>query len=262
MRQVPTSSPLHRHRRAHRDASNVPCSSSSSHLRRSGKEQLDAIANKKNAMRVKRRQSSSASEETPHTDRHSQRQHSHQSKSKQRHQTKSKGNSRRLRRLLKHKKSHDSPEETSCCETLQSSASSLQQLQSKKSVSFGQVHIREHARLVVDHPSCPDGLGLGLDWMHGDRAISMDVNLFEQCHKRGGKGKARRMQSFERKFVLKTQGGFKEDELMNAYFNHELRSTPSEYASQPGRRASSPAVSAFIKEKIKEERDRRKKEGI
>ena len=237
MRQVPQSSPLfmqQRHRRTHHGASGV--SRSSSLLRNNNN-------NKKERLRVTRRETisvSSSEEEQPQRHHHHRRRHDGQQnrrRSGQDHQTKVNANNRLLRRLLKHKTKSDDTQEESCY-TLQSSDSSLSTKKPKKTVSFGKVHVREHARMLVDHPSCPDGLSLGLDWMHGERVTIMDVDLFERSHKRGGQGKARRLQSFERKVILKVLAGYQEAELMNAYFNHHRqrkirRSKPAGLAGKP-----------------------------
>ena len=225
MRQVQAPCPLfiedhHRHNRR-RGASG---SSSSSLLH---KQELDSFNGNRNSsrLRVSKNDTPSVSckEDQPHEYHHPQQQNN-RSKSQLKNQAKVKTNNRLLRRFLKNKKSHDS-EETSCCPTLQSIDSSLQT--KKKAVSFGKVHVREHARLLGDHPSCPDGLSLGLDWMHGERVTIMAVDLFERSHKRGGQGKARRLQSFERKVILKVLGGYEEDELMKAYFSHQRGTSPA-----------------------------------
>ena len=230
MRPVPTPCPLFiqdHHRLARRRAW-------SASLLRNKKERDSVTQNCKNSRTLRLSTAekcdtpsvSSSEEEQPHEYYHHQQQNDG-NKTKQKPETRGNANNRvaNLRqRCLKNKKLHDS-EETSCCPTLQSIDSSLQT--KKKAVSFGKVHVREHARLLGDHPSCPDGLSLGLDWMHGERVTIMAVDLFERSHKRGGQGKARRLQSFERKVILKVLGGYEEDELMKAYFSHQRGTSPA-----------------------------------
>lgn len=112
--------------------------------------------------------------------------------------------------------------------TASSSDDSLLSLKAEpKRVSFGKVSIREHARLVIDHPFCPDGLGLGLDWKHGQRDTVMDVSLFERKHRSqprdmvffGGctSNLAQRLDAFERKSLLQFIGGYSNQKLMKIY---------------------------------------------
>ena len=54
---------------------------------------------------------------------------------------------------------------------------------SKKSVSFGVVHVREYERIIGDHPAvCDNGPALGLGWRYKDNEVERPVDSFENSH--------------------------------------------------------------------------------
>lgn len=87
-------------------------------------------------------------------------------------------------------------------------------------VSFGNVNIREHGRVLVEHPGCNDGLALGLDWKHAKRDIKIDVELFERIRstqgKRGGV-KCKQLCTYDKRVLLMKVGGYKEKTLWKAF---------------------------------------------
>jgi hypothetical protein len=90
----------------------------------------------------------------------------------------------------------------------------------KPSVSFGSIEIREHGRVLVDHPSCADGLALGLDWKHSKKTIVMDVDAYEMKRMIQGKRSNKRvgvLSSYDKSLLLMKVGGYKEKELTDAF---------------------------------------------
>ena len=89
----------------------------------------------------------------------------------------------------------------------------------KPSVSFGSIEIREHGRVLVDHPSCADGLALGLDWKHAKKTIVTNVDAYEMKRTLQGKRsnkRARVLSSYDKSMLLMKVGGYKEKELTDA----------------------------------------------
>jgi hypothetical protein len=89
----------------------------------------------------------------------------------------------------------------------------------KKKVSFSKVEIREHVRIVGDHPACRDGLSLSIGWKHSVLVTVMDVDLFESLQSRAGKrrGPAKRLDAYERSYILRRLGGYGDEELKSIY---------------------------------------------
>ena len=91
----------------------------------------------------------------------------------------------------------------------------------KPSVSFGSIEIREHGRvLLVDHPSCADGLALGLDWKHAKKTIVWKIDMYENIRMVQGKRSGKPVQvlsSYDRSMLLMKVGGYKEKELTDVF---------------------------------------------
>lgn len=88
-------------------------------------------------------------------------------------------------------------------------------------VTFSNVEIREYARLLIDHPSCPDGLAIGIDWKYQETTKIVGVDQFESLKKRKGRRQTRKVKALslkERKNLLMKQGGYDEVELNRAFF--------------------------------------------
>lgn len=89
-----------------------------------------------------------------------------------------------------------------------------------RTVSFGSITIREHGRVLVEHPECNDGLALGLDWKHAKRDVRIDVDLFERIRstqgKRGGV-RCKQLCTYDKKVLLMKVGGYKERTLWKAF---------------------------------------------
>eukprot|EP00540_Astrosyne_radiata_P010912 CAMPEP_0116853140 /NCGR_PEP_ID=MMETSP0418-20121206/17729_1 /TAXON_ID=1158023 /ORGANISM="Astrosyne radiata, Strain 13vi08-1A" /LENGTH=219 /DNA_ID=CAMNT_0004485473 /DNA_START=268 /DNA_END=927 /DNA_ORIENTATION=+ len=97
-----------------------------------------------------------------------------------------------------------------------------------KKVAFGTVTVREYARiLLVDHPSCADGLGLGLGWEHSeDKILGIEVVEAKAQIQRARQRRLRRsaksssnccrLNVHDRSFLLNDIGGYSLDELKSA----------------------------------------------
>lgn len=85
-----------------------------------------------------------------------------------------------------------------------SSTRRVEEQGSKKKVSFSKVEIREHVRIIGDHPACSDGLSLSIGWSHSRLVNKMDVDLFERMQARAGKrkGPPRKLDVYERLSLL------------------------------------------------------------
>jgi hypothetical protein len=89
-----------------------------------------------------------------------------------------------------------------------------------RGVSFGSVEIREHGRVLVDHPECLDGLGLGLDWKHSKKITVYQIDLYERVRKSQGKRDSQPVQkvcTYDKKILLMKVGGYKEKELWEVF---------------------------------------------
>ena len=90
----------------------------------------------------------------------------------------------------------------------------------KPTVSFGSVEVREHGRLLVEHPFCPDGLALGLDWEHSSKSQVMHIDLYERIRRSQGRRSnepLERLCTFDRKLLLMKVGGYKEKMLWKVF---------------------------------------------
>ncbi|CAJ1933900.1 unnamed protein product [Cylindrotheca closterium] len=81
-----------------------------------------------------------------------------------------------------------------------------------KRVSFGAIHVREHERIIGDHPETKIGVPLSLGWGYHDKA-STPIEQYES--ERVLKGKLR-MSSITRKNILHNVYGIPEDEIRAA----------------------------------------------
>eukprot|EP00526_Cylindrotheca_closterium_P022750 CAMPEP_0113627954 /NCGR_PEP_ID=MMETSP0017_2-20120614/14480_1 /TAXON_ID=2856 /ORGANISM="Cylindrotheca closterium" /LENGTH=177 /DNA_ID=CAMNT_0000538233 /DNA_START=408 /DNA_END=941 /DNA_ORIENTATION=+ /assembly_acc=CAM_ASM_000147 len=79
-------------------------------------------------------------------------------------------------------------------------------------VSFGAIHIREHERIVGDHPETKVGVPLSLGWGYHDKK-SIAIEQYED--ERVLKGN-HRMSSITRKRILHTVFGIPEEEIRAA----------------------------------------------
>ena len=105
-------------------------------------------------------------------------------------------------------------------DTVNTTCSLEQSRVDKPSVSFGSIEIREHGRVLLDHPSCADGLALGLDWKHSKKSTVMKVNEYEIKRAIEGKRSNKRVQvlsSYDKSLLLMKIGGYKEKELTGAF---------------------------------------------
>ena len=95
-----------------------------------------------------------------------------------------------------------------------------------KRVSFGKVEIRQHARILGDHPACHDGLALGLDWKHGERTTVMDIDLYERRRSREGRlpsnPPSRKLNAKERIDILRSIAGVDELQLQRSYVTSKV----------------------------------------
>ena len=103
------------------------------------------------------------------------------------------------------------------CSSLSSKAVSLEET---RSVRFGYVEIREYGRILVDHPQCQDGLGLGLDWKFSRKEKKLSLECFETAQRRKGKREKtaiEHLSTYDRKILLKDIGGYSEKELWEVF---------------------------------------------
>jgi hypothetical protein len=103
------------------------------------------------------------------------------------------------------------------CRSLTSKAVSVEEPQS---VRFGHVEIREYGRILVDHPLCKDGLGLGLDWKYSSKVKKLSLECHETKQKQNGKREntaIEQLSTYDRKMLLKDIGGYSEKELWEVF---------------------------------------------
>ena len=89
-----------------------------------------------------------------------------------------------------------------------------------KTVTFGKVEVRQHARILSDHPACSDGLALGLDWQHCERATVMDIDLYERRRRQEGRhvsNSLRKLSAEKRCQLLLYIGCVDENEIRRVY---------------------------------------------
>jgi hypothetical protein len=93
----------------------------------------------------------------------------------------------------------------------------------KTCVRFNYVDIREHKRILVDHPECKDGIALGLDWKHSLRTTRISLDLFERIRKSQGRRTIKSMERLsirEKQNLLVKVGGYQEEMVLNAYLKY------------------------------------------
>jgi hypothetical protein len=89
-----------------------------------------------------------------------------------------------------------------------------------RGVSFGSIEIRDHGRVLVDHPRCVDGLGLGLDWKHSKNITVYQIDIYERIRKSQGKiddHPVQKVCTYDKKILLMKVGGYKEKELWEVF---------------------------------------------
>jgi hypothetical protein len=87
-------------------------------------------------------------------------------------------------------------------------------------VKFCHVDIREHGRILLDHPECKDGLALGLDWKHADNIRRIPIELYERIQQNQGKRSKKplqRLSTMQKKVLLINIGAYRKENLWNAY---------------------------------------------
>jgi hypothetical protein len=92
-----------------------------------------------------------------------------------------------------------------------------------KCVQFSYVEIREHGRILVDHPECKDGIALGLDWKHSPRTTRISLALFETIRNSQGRRTIKYMQRLsllEKKNLLVDIGGYHEEMVLNEHLKY------------------------------------------
>mmetsp|Transcript_31920 Transcript_31920/g.48823 ORF Transcript_31920/g.48823 Transcript_31920/m.48823 type:complete len:147 (-) Transcript_31920:220-660(-) len=82
----------------------------------------------------------------------------------------------------------------------------------KKTVSFGNVHVRQYALCIGDHPMCSRGFPLSLSWEHAMQDVVLPVDQYDTTDRR--RGEELRMTHYERKNKLKRVMGMTETQLL------------------------------------------------
>jgi hypothetical protein len=106
---------------------------------------------------------------------------------------------------------------TTSCRSFSSKDVALDETQS---VRFSYVEIREYGRVLVDHPECQDGLGLGLDWKYSRKMKKLSLECYEAARRRKGKHEKNEFEkvcTYDKKMLLKEIGGCSEKELWEAF---------------------------------------------
>jgi hypothetical protein len=85
----------------------------------------------------------------------------------------------------------------------------------RRRVTFDRVEIRVHALILSDHPSCTDGIALGLGWEHARKKSVMHIDDYENARK--DRPPFDRLSVKERKHRLKKAGGLRERDLKKAF---------------------------------------------
>lgn len=96
--------------------------------------------------------------------------------------------------------------------TTEFSSSSDENSSKPKRVSFGAIHVREHERIIGDHPETKIGVPLSLGWGYFDKT-SVPIDQYEDDRVLKGNF---RMSSITRKRILHTVYGIPEDEIRAA----------------------------------------------
>jgi hypothetical protein len=119
------------------------------------------------------------------------------------------------------KSSNEGPDElTTSTNTCRSLLLKEVALEEPRSVRFGYVEIREYGRILVDHPECQDGLGLGLDWKYSQKITRLSVDCFEaiQRQRRKRKIQIEQLCTYKKKVLLRDIGGYSERELWEVLY--------------------------------------------
>lgn len=85
----------------------------------------------------------------------------------------------------------------------------------KKLVSFGKVEIREYCRVLGDHPIPADGFPLSLGWAYNPTLVVREI-MDDDDYRSTCPSKPRRLRVGERKKLLKSIGGYTEQQLRRA----------------------------------------------
>jgi hypothetical protein len=127
----------------------------------------------------------------------------------------------KLEVVIKFMKSpNEGPDETvTSTSTCRSFSSKEVALEEPRSVRFGCVEIREYGRVLIEHPECRDGLGLGMDWKHSRKVTRLSVDCFERIQRQKGKRKSRTKQlcTYNKKVLLRDIGGYSETVLWEVF---------------------------------------------
>jgi len=104
---------------------------------------------------------------------------------------------------------------------------------SRKSVSFSNLEIREHAIVIGDHPFCEGKLPLSLGWSHAPQT-TISIDSYESCRGPRKDRSSLRMSYFERKNVLKRISGLTERDIVREERRYksmqDLKSLPKLYS--------------------------------
>lgn len=120
----------------------------------------------------------------------------------------------------------DSSEDTTFTETSWSSGESSSS--DGKNVSFGAIHIREHERIIGDHPNTKIGVPLSLGWGYYDKD-SVPIEQYES--ERILKGNLR-VSSIARKRILHSVHGIPEEDIRAAEKEVQIISARNEKAKK------------------------------
>lgn len=88
-------------------------------------------------------------------------------------------------------------------------------IQSKRSVSFNSLTVREYDLTLGDHPSSASGPPIQLDWDHKNESV-VDLNTYEQ-ERQPRKTRRQLKMSFEERERILQSKGYSMDELKNAW---------------------------------------------
>jgi hypothetical protein len=93
-------------------------------------------------------------------------------------------------------------------------------LEEPRPVRFGYIEIREYGRILVDHPECQDGLGLGLDWKYSQKITRLSVDCFEAIQRKRRKRKIQieKLCTYKKRVLLRDIGGYSERELWEVLY--------------------------------------------
>lgn len=114
-----------------------------------------------------------------------------------------------------------------------------------KHVSFGFVHVREHALTVGDHEWCDgDSLPITLDWRHAQpRSIGVDdYEWIKQRQGRTPRGRLMKLDDRKRKYLLRKVSG------VSAEFIEDMIEIRKEYSLQRMRQRYSKIVTKYPKQ--------------